>query len=41
MHLTGLLVPDIAEERTSELEDISIQTSKTEKQRQKAEKKME
>lgn len=38
MHLTGLLVPDIAEERTSELEDISTETFKAEKQREQRQK---
>ena len=38
MHLTGLLVPDIAEERTSELEDISTETFKAEKQREQRKK---
>lgn len=36
MSLMGLLSSlDMAEERSSELEDISIATSKTEKQREK------
>jgi len=39
MHLTGLLVPDTAEERTSELEDISTENFKAEKQREQRQKK--
>lgn len=39
MHLTGLFVPDIAEERTSELEGISTETFKAEKQREQRQKK--
>ena len=39
MHLTGLLVPDMGEERISELEDISTETFKAEKQRKQRQKK--
>ena len=41
MHLTGLLVPHMAEERISELEDISTETFKAEKQREQRQEKQQ